>query len=80
MDFLPGLRRCSFYGLQVAVLLRRIARQFLPRPSRLKKRQEAFCYKKRQIFPCAFANWLVQTASEPFRGPFVKTWTNHIGT
>lgn len=29
-DFLPGLVRFSFCGLQVVVLLRRIARQFLP--------------------------------------------------
>ena len=46
MDFLPGLVRFSFCGLQVAVLLARSARQFLPRPSRLKKTTGCFLPQK----------------------------------
>ena len=53
---------------------------FLPRPSALKKRDEAFCHKKYCIFFSACTGWLVQTASEPFRQPFVETLNKPIDT
>ena len=58
-----------------------IAILFLPRPSSLKKRDEAFCHKKCCIFFSACKGWLVETAfDKTFRQPFVETLNKPIDT
>ena len=78
--FSPGLLAFWFLWSAGGSVALSVASPFFPRPSWLKKRRAAFCHKKRRIVFFACAGWLVQTASEPFREPFVKTVKEPIDT
>ena len=95
MNLFPGLRRFGFCSLQVAVLLHSVAGPVFPPPLSLPEafchKQQlvwfglvwfglVFCFVLFCLFSSACPGWLIQTASDPFREPVVRTFAGPIDT